>query len=63
VVAGGILTGLAIWGLVTGVIMAMFRFASQLVLDSFFTLLMGAGISACLYEVRPSVDHMPTANE
>jgi len=63
VVVGGILTGLAIWGLVTGVIMAMFRFASQLVLDSFFTLLMGAGISACLYEVRCSLDHMTKANE
>ena len=57
-VAGGILTGLAIWGLVTGVIMAMFRFASQLVLDSFFTLLMGAFISSCLYEVRSFFDRM-----
>lgn len=35
----------------TGVIVAMFRFASQLVLDTFFTVLMGAGISACMYEV------------
>ena len=58
VVAGGILTVLAIWGLVTGVIVAMFRFASQLVLDSFFTLLMGVFISSSLYEVRSSFNRM-----
>jgi len=47
----GILGGLAIWGLVTGVIVAMFRFASQLVLDTFFSVLMGAGITMCIFEV------------
>jgi len=46
----GILGGLAIWGLVTGVIVAMFRFASQLVLDTFFSVLMGAGITMCIFE-------------
>jgi hypothetical protein len=57
-VTGGILGILAIYALITGVIVAMFRFASQLVVDIFFTILMGAGISSCIYEVRCSYWHL-----